>query len=106
MRQDPVGGAAAQWPGDGVPSTPRAWLMRTARNRATDRIRRDRALATKFGLLVAGNRAEVPMKTTTFPPERLELIFTCCHPALAVEAQVALTLRTLGGLHPPHIHTT
>jgi RNA polymerase sigma-70 factor (ECF subfamily) len=72
--------------------------MTTARNQATDRIRRDRARATKFGLLVGGNRAEVPMKTTSFPDERLELIFTCCHPALAVEAQVALTLRTLGGL--------
>jgi RNA polymerase sigma-70 factor (ECF subfamily) len=90
--------AADHWPRDGAPTNPRAWLMRTARNRATDRIRRDRALATKFGLLVAGDRAEVPMNTTTFPDERLELIFTCCHPALAVEAQVALTLRTLGGL--------
>ena len=90
--------AADRWPRDGVPSNPRAWLMRTARNRATDRIRRDRALAAKLGLLVAGDRAEVPMNTTTFPDERLELIFTCCHPALAVEAQVALTLRTLGGL--------
>ena len=90
--------AADRWPRDGVPSNPRAWLMRTARNRATDRIRRDRALATKFGLLVAGDRAEAPMNTTTFPDERLELIFTCCHPALAVEAQIALTLRTLGGL--------
>jgi RNA polymerase sigma-70 factor, ECF subfamily len=73
--------------------------MRTARNLATDRIRRDRTLATKLGLLVA----EVPMKTTTFPDERLELIFTCCHPALAVEAQVALTLRTLGGLSTDEI---
>ena len=90
--------AADRWPRDGIPSHPRAWLMRTARNRATDRIRRDRALATKFGLLVPGDRAEVPMNTTTFPDERLELIFTCCHPALATEAQEALTLRTLGGL--------
>ena len=90
--------AADRWPRDGVPRNPRAWLMTTARNRATDRIRRDRALTAKFGLLVAGDRAEVPMKTTMFPDERLELIFTCCHPALAVEAQVALTLRTLGGL--------
>lgn len=89
--------AADRWPRDGVPSNPRAWLMTTARNRATDHIRRERALAAKSGLLV-GNRAEVPMNTTTFPDERLELIFTCCHPALAVEAQVALTLRTLGGL--------
>jgi len=90
--------AADRWPRDGVPRNPRAWLMTTARNQATDRIRRDRALTTKFGLLVAGNRAEVPMKTTTFPDERLELIFTCCHPALAIEAQVALTLRSVGGL--------
>jgi RNA polymerase sigma-70 factor (ECF subfamily) len=90
--------AADHWPRDGVPTNPRAWLMRTARNRATDRVRRDRALATRLGLLVAAHRVEVPMNTTTFPDERLELIFTCCHPALAIEAQVALTLRTLGGL--------
>ena len=89
--------AAAHWPRDGVPDNPRAWLMRTARNRATDRIRRDRTLAEKLGLLAARGE-EVPMNATTFPDERLELIFTCCHPALAVEAQVALTLRTLGGL--------
>jgi RNA polymerase sigma-70 factor (ECF subfamily) len=90
--------AAEHWPREGVPANPRAWLMRTARNRATDRIRRDRALVTKLGLLVAARHVEVPMDTTTFPDERLELIFTCCHPALAIEAQVALTLRTLGGL--------
>jgi RNA polymerase sigma-70 factor (ECF subfamily) len=90
--------AADHWPRDGVPTNPRAWLMRTARNRATDRIRRDRALATRLGLLADAHRVEVPMNTTTFPDERLELIFTCCHPALAIEAQVALTLRTLGGL--------
>ncbi|MGP3915211.1 RNA polymerase sigma factor [Nonomuraea sp. 10N515B] len=89
--------AADRWPREGVPSNPRAWLMTTARNRATDRIRRDRAFAAKFGLLVASDRVEVPMNTK-FPDERLELIFTCCHPALAVEAQVALILRTLGGL--------
>jgi RNA polymerase sigma-70 factor, ECF subfamily len=90
--------AADRWPLDGVPDHPRAWLIRTARNRATDRIRRDRTLATKFGVLVADDNRESPMNATTFPDERLELIFTCCHPALAVEAQVALTLRTLGGL--------
>jgi RNA polymerase sigma-70 factor (ECF subfamily) len=90
--------ASDRWTRDGVPDNPRAWLMRTARNRATDRIRRDRALAAKSGLLLADDRAEVPMNTTTFPDERLELIFTCCHPALALEAQVALSLRTLGGL--------
>jgi RNA polymerase sigma-70 factor (ECF subfamily) len=90
--------AAERWPLDGPPTNPRAWLMTTARNRARDRIRRDRALAAKAGLLLEGDRAEVTRSTTTFPDERLELIFTCCHPALALEAQVALTLRTLGGL--------
>ncbi len=96
--QDAFAMAAERWPRDGVPGNPRAWLMTTARNRAMDRIRRDRALAAKSGLLAAGNRAEATMKSTSFPDERLELIFTCCHPALAAEAQVALTLRTLGGL--------
>jgi RNA polymerase sigma-70 factor, ECF subfamily len=90
--------AADRWPRDGTPSNPRAWLITTARNRATDSIRREQTLAAKSGLLAAANPAEVPVNATTFPDERLELIFTCCHPALAVEAQVALTLRTLGGL--------
>jgi RNA polymerase sigma-70 factor (ECF subfamily) len=90
--------AADRWSSDGIPSNPRAWLMRTARNRATDRIRRERVLAGKFGVLVADDRGEAPMNATTFRDERLELIFTCCHPALAIDAQVALTLRTLGGL--------
>ena len=90
--------AAARWPRDGVPGHPRAWLTTTARNLATDRIRRDRALRSRFGLLVTDDRAEAPMTGTAFPDERLELIFTCCHPALGIQAQVALTLRTLGGL--------
>jgi RNA polymerase sigma-70 factor, ECF subfamily len=90
--------AADRWLRDGTPGNPRAWLMTTARNRATDRIRRDRALAARFGLLAADERLERSMSVTRFPDERLELIFTCCHPALSVEAQVALTLRTLGGL--------
>jgi RNA polymerase sigma-70 factor (ECF subfamily) len=91
--------AAERWPRDGTPDNPRAWLVTTARNRAIDRIRRDRTLVAKTRLL------EVPEATedntvdeTTIPDERLELVFTCCHPALALEAQVALTLRTLGGL--------
>ncbi|MGR6316993.1 RNA polymerase sigma factor [Micromonospora soli] len=90
--------AADHWPRDGVPTNPRAWLIRTARNRATDHIRRDRAFAARLGLLVAAQEVEMPVDTATFPDERLELIFTCCHPALGIEAQVALTLRTLGGL--------
>jgi RNA polymerase sigma-70 factor (ECF subfamily) len=70
----------------------------TARNRAIDRIRRDRTLAAKTRLLEVPEAVEDTMDETTFPDERLELVFTCCHPALATEAQVALTLRTLGGL--------
>lgn len=90
--------AADRWPHDGVPTNPRAWLITTARNRATDRIRRDRVRAAKYDLLGTGDRVEEPMEPSAFPDERLELIFTCCHPALAIEAQVALTLRALGGL--------
>jgi RNA polymerase sigma-70 factor, ECF subfamily len=90
--------AAARWPRDGIPDNPGAWLVRTARNRAIDRIRRDRTLATKTRMLQVAEPDEATVTATTFPDERLELIFTCCHPALAVDAQVALVLRTLGGL--------
>ncbi|MEA2354495.1 MAG: hypothetical protein QOD61_624, partial [Solirubrobacteraceae bacterium] len=91
--------AAERWPRDGVPTNPGAWLVTTARNRAIDRIRRDQALAAKTRLLEVPEPVEDTMDdATTFPDERLELVFTCCHPALSVEAQVALTLRTLGGL--------
>jgi RNA polymerase sigma-70 factor, ECF subfamily len=70
----------------------------TARNRAIDRIRRDRTLASKSRLLQVAEATEDEVDETTIPDERLELLFTCCHPALALDAQVALTLRTLGGL--------
>jgi RNA polymerase sigma-70 factor (ECF subfamily) len=90
--------AAARWPRDGAPADPAAWLVRTARNRAIDRIRRDRTLAAKTRLLQVPEAAEDTMDATIFPDERLELVFTCCHPALSADAQVALTLRTLGGL--------
>jgi RNA polymerase sigma-70 factor, ECF subfamily len=90
--------AAERWPRDGMPENPRAWLATTARNRAIDRIRRDRTLAGKLRLLDVPEAAEDPVDETTIPDERLELVFTCCHPALALDAQVALTLRTLGGL--------
>jgi RNA polymerase sigma-70 factor, ECF subfamily len=93
--------AAERWPRDGQPENPTRWLIATARNRAIDRIRRDRTLALKTEQL--GRELRDPPEdtmddTATLPDERLELIFTCCHPALALEAQVALTLRTLGGL--------
>jgi RNA polymerase sigma-70 factor (ECF subfamily) len=90
--------AAERWPREGNPPNPGAWLTITARNRAIDRIRRERALVEKTRLLDLPEATEGEMEERTFPDERLELIFTCCHPALAVEAQVALTLRALGGL--------
>ena len=93
--------AAERWPKDGTPVNPRAWLVTTARNRAIDRIRRDRTLRTKTLLLDRPEAVEDEvdeMGETAIPDERLELLFTCCHPALALDAQVALMLRTLGGL--------
>jgi RNA polymerase sigma-70 factor (ECF subfamily) len=90
--------AAERWPRDGAPANPGAWLLTTARNRAINRIRRDRTLVAKTRLLEVPEATEEGMDETTFPDERLELVFTCCHPALATDAQVALTLRTLGGL--------
>jgi RNA polymerase sigma-70 factor, ECF subfamily len=90
--------AAERWPNDGVPNNPRAWLVTTARNRAIDRVRRDRTQAEKTRLLQMQVAEEYPMESATLPDERLKLIFTCCHPALTVDAQVALTWRVLGGL--------
>ena len=77
--------------------------MTTARNRAIDRIRRERTLAAKSQLLDVQEAMEDDVDETTIPDERLELVFTCCHPALALDAQVALTLRTLGGLETEEI---
>ena len=101
--QDAFAIAAERWPRDGTPDNPRAWLVTTARNRAIDRIRRNRTLAEKTRLLEVPDATEDEMEETVIPDERLELLFTCCHPALALEAQVALTLRTLGGLSTEEI---
>ena len=94
--------AAERWPRTGTPDHPGAWLVTTARNRAIDRIRRSQTLAAKTPLLAAAETSDAQeggdVDETSFPDERLELVFTCCHPALATDAQVALTLRTLGGL--------
>ena len=90
--------AAERWPREGKPASPRAWLVTTARNRAIDRIRRERTYAEKVARLDVPEAVEDELEETAIPDERLELLFTCCHPALALDAQVALTLRTLGGL--------
>jgi RNA polymerase sigma-70 factor (ECF subfamily) len=95
--------AAERWPREGTPANPRAWLVATARNRAIDRIRRDRTFLAKASQLEIAESTEDTMDETTIPDERLELVFTCCHPALALDAQVALTLRTLGGLSTDEI---
>ena len=101
--QDAFAIAAERWPREGAPAHPRAWLLTTARNRAIDRIRRDRTLAAKLPLLDEPEAVEDIVDETAIPDERLELVFTCCHPALALDAQVALTLRTLGGLSTAEI---
>ncbi len=95
--------AAERWPREGTPPNPGAWLTITARNRAIDRLRRERTLAEKTRLLEAPETVEEEMEEAGFPDERLELMFTCCHPALGLEAQVALTLRALGGLSTEEI---
>lgn len=101
--------AAERWPRDGAPANPTAWLITTARNRAINQLRRDRTFTAKAHLI--GRAGQVAPEDTTEPgagdagisDERLELIFLCCHPAVAPDAQVALTLRTLGGLSTAEI---
>jgi RNA polymerase sigma-70 factor (ECF subfamily) len=95
--------AAERWPRDGIPANPGAWLTVTARNRAIDRIRRERTLAEKARQLEVPEVTMDELDDTVIEDERLELIFTCCHPALALEAQVSLTLRALGGLSTEEI---
>ncbi|MET0801703.1 MAG: RNA polymerase sigma factor [Actinomycetota bacterium] len=97
--QDAFTVALERWPREGLPDNPGAWIVTTARNRAIDRLRRDRVGRSKAetsGHLVALEALEDEMHE--IPDERLRLIFTCCHPALPVESRVALTLRTVGGL--------
>jgi RNA polymerase sigma-70 factor, ECF subfamily len=99
--QDALVAALEHWPRTGVPERPAAWLLTTARNRAVDRIRRERTFAAKRHLLVAEQEVayDGPAGPSyDIPDERLRLFFTCCHPALATSSQVALTLRCLAGL--------
>lgn len=99
--------AVDQWRTDGVPEFPRAWIIQTARHKAIDRIRRQNRFKEKLESYAesgSGSAAAEPnYDTEEIPDDRLRLIFTCCHPALALEAQVALTLRTLGGLETDEI---
>jgi RNA polymerase sigma-70 factor (ECF subfamily) len=108
--QDAFAQALRRWPRDGVPDRPGAWLMTVARNGAIDRLRRSSTYRAKVGELaaMAARQADaVPSEPgpddSGVPDERLRLIFTCCHPALSLEAQVALTLRTLTGLSTAEI---
>lgn len=105
--QEAFTAAVDQWPASGVPKFPRAWIIQTAKHKAIDRIRRQGRYAEKLesysnsGFVRASE--EPDYDTNEIPDERLRLIFTCCHPALAPEAQVALTLRTLCGLETDEI---
>jgi RNA polymerase sigma-70 factor (ECF subfamily) len=97
--QDAFATALERWPRDGTPHKPGAWILTTARNRAIDRIRRERVFRQKAELLA--RLEELPEEEdalSAVPDERLALVFTCCHPALAAESRVALTLREVGGL--------
>lgn len=104
--QDAVEAALRQWPREGAPRNPAAWLSAIARRRAIDRLRRDATLMRKRATIEALAELEAaPVDATadSIPDDRLKLLFTCCHPALSLEARIALTLRTLGGLSTEEI---
>jgi RNA polymerase sigma-70 factor (ECF subfamily) len=97
--QDAFATALERWPRDGIPRAPGAWIVTTARNRAIDRIRRDRVFRQKAELLARlESLPQEEAEVNAIPDDRLALVFTCCHPALAAESRVALTLREVGGL--------
>ena len=105
--QDAFTAAVDQWRTDGIPDSPRAWIIQTAKHKIIDRLRRQTRLQQKLEAdpdfssepIVDGPN----LNFDEIPDDRLRLIFTCCHPALSLEAQVALTLRTLGGLQTDEI---
>jgi RNA polymerase sigma-70 factor, ECF subfamily len=103
--QEAFATAMSRWPRDGIPANPGGWITLTARNSAIDRLRRERRYAEKLRELELLGGAEQPSEAemSAIPDDRLRLFFTCCHPALAIEARVALTLRTLGGLSTPEV---
>jgi RNA polymerase sigma-70 factor, ECF subfamily len=106
--QDAFAAAVATWPRDGAPANPGAWITVTARHKAIDRLRRERGIADRTGRLAELARLDAQehrpdAEDSTIIDDRLRLIFTCCHPALAMPARVALTLKTLGGLSTSEI---
>jgi len=106
--QDAFSSALERWSREGIPANPGAWITTTARRKAIDRLRRDAMIARHRDALAAlveldRQEEEEEERVSMIPDERLKLIFTCCHPALAIEARVALTLRMLGGLSTPEI---
>jgi RNA polymerase sigma-70 factor (ECF subfamily) len=105
--QEAFSAAVHQWPSEGVPASPRAWIIQTARHKAIDRIRRRVSFNEKMDSYVASGLVQTVQDAVEMsgeiPDDRLRLIFTCCHPALAPESQVALTLRMLGGLETDEI---
>jgi RNA polymerase sigma-70 factor, ECF subfamily len=102
VASDAMESALRHWPVDGVPTSPLAWLITTARRKAVDRLRRNDAFATRLAILHVEAEQLVPAppdpETNDVPDERLRMFFACCHPALSLESQIALTLRYLGGL--------
>jgi RNA polymerase sigma-70 factor (ECF subfamily) len=106
--QEAFTAAVNQWRDEGVPESPRAWIIQTARHKAIDRIRRRTRFEEKMETYVNSGLIQTIVETPDYelneiPDDRLRLMFTCCHPAIALEAQVALTLRTLGGLETDEI---
>jgi RNA polymerase sigma-70 factor, ECF subfamily len=101
--QDAFAQAVRRWPVDGVPDRPAAWLTTVARNRALDRLRRGAVETAKLRQVAAAAPPDEPPPVEEIPDDRLRLIFTCCHPALPMEARIALTLRTLAGLSTAEI---
>jgi RNA polymerase sigma-70 factor (ECF subfamily) len=101
--QDAFAVALARWPASGVPPSPAGWIITTARNRAIDRLRREASREDRHAQAALLHARDEPVEEGPVQDDRLRLIFTCCHPALAASAQVALTLRLLGGLTTPEI---